>query len=174
MDGIRPMVTLRELYVAELNDLFAVEQRIARELPVMAAAATSSDLRDAFDAHYRETWIHIDRLAALFAAHDERPRNVASRGIDGIIDEAHARHQLWDRGEVLDAALICSAQHIEHYEIAGYMCARSYALALGDTGAARVLRETLEEENRMSRRVADVVEGGSRRKELPTAGAVGS
>lgn len=168
------MVTLRELYVAELNELFVVEQQIARELPVMAAAATSATLREAFDAHYHETRRHIDRLATVFAAHDERPRAGVSRGIAGLFDEAHERHRLWDRGEVLDAALICSAQRIEHYEIAAYMCARSYALVLGDTDAARLLQATLDEENRMSLRISEVVEREFARKELPTAGAVGS
>src|SRR5688572_28475838 len=105
-----PIVTLRDLYTAELKDLFDAEQQILLELPAMAASATSSVLRDAFDRHREQTRIHVERLELLLrkldAAHDRH----RCEAMLGLIQEARRRINATERGVVLDAALIGVAQ----------------------------------------------------------------
>ncbi len=139
-------LTIRELYVDELNDLYDAEQQILRELPLMAARASSGELRELLEAHYRETQQHISRLAALFAEREERPRTTHCRAIAALIEEGRSRCAPLERGDVLDAALITTARRIEHYEIAAYSCIRTYAATVHDHDAVTVLQESLDEE----------------------------
>jgi ferritin-like metal-binding protein YciE len=157
------IVTLRDLYVAELHDLFDAEQQILQELPGMAARATSAELRRAFEDHYEQTQVHLERLELLFRQLDERPRLQACEGVRGVIQEAHRHAAESERGEVLDAALIASAQRLEHYEIAAYGCARSYAQTLGDADASHLLQQTLEEEKHADQRLTGIAEQGINR-----------
>jgi ferritin-like metal-binding protein YciE len=154
-------VTLRDLYLSELNDLYDAEQQVLRELPLLAAGASSVELRDAFDNHYRATQQHLARLEQLFLSLDERPRPVNSRGLRGIIEDARLRNGHLERGDALDAALIGAALRIEHYQIAAYRCARTYALSLADGPAAEFLEATLEEEGGMDRKLAQLAAVGS-------------
>ena len=155
-----PIVTLRDLYAAELHDLFDAEQQILQELPGMAARATSAELRNAFEDHYEQTLVHIERLELLFRQLDERPRLQPSEAMRGLVQGARRRAADAERGEVLDAALIAAAQRIEHYEIAAYGCARSYADTLGDPAAARLLQQTLDEEGRADQRLTEIAQRG--------------
>ena len=155
-----PIVTLRDLYVAELHDLADAEQQILQELPGMAARATSAELRKAFEDHYEQTQVHIERLELLLRQLDERPRLDTCDGVRGIIREAQRIAADAERGDVLDAALIGGAQRIEHYEMAAYGCARSYAQTLGDAEASRVLQQTLDEERRADARLSELAEQG--------------
>lgn len=155
-------VALRDLYLAELNDLYEAEQQMLRELPLLAAGASSAELREAFDGHYRQTQQHVARLERLFAHLDERPRPVSCRALRGIIEDARLRHGHLERGDRLDASLIAAAQRIEQYEIAAYRCAHGYALSLADVDGAEMLQETLNEERGMELRLArSSREGGS-------------
>ncbi len=147
-------VTLRDLYLAELNDLYDAEQQVLRELPLLSAGATSAELREAFDAHYRQTQQHLERLERLFRYLDERPRTVACRALKGIIEDARLRNGHLERGDALDASLIAAAQRIEHYQIAAYRSAHAYAVSLADATGAEVLQETLKEEGGMDERLA--------------------
>jgi ferritin-like metal-binding protein YciE len=148
------------LYLAELNELYDAEQQVLRELPLLAAGATSAVLREVFDAHYRQTQQHVLRLERLFVQLDERPRSVSGRALRGIIEDARIRNGGLERGEVLDASLISAAQRIEHYEIASYRAAHSYALSLSDTDAADMLRKTLDEEDGMDRQLVGLAAAG--------------
>ena len=141
------MVTLRDLFIAELSDLLDAEAQVLRELPVMSSRASSPELQALFDEHYRQTQRHIDRLHQLFERLDERPRAMVCQGVRGLVEEARERHATWDPGEVLDAALIGAAQRLEHYEMAGYGCARTYAELLEDREGAQLLQTTLSEES---------------------------
>jgi ferritin-like metal-binding protein YciE len=154
-------VALRDLYLAELNDLYDAEQQMLRELPLLAAGATSAELREAFDAHYRQTQQHVDRLERLFAHLEERPRAVSCRALRGIIEDARLRNGHLERGEMLDASLIAAAQRIEHYEIAAYRSAHAFALSLSDADGAGLLQETLDEEGGMQQRLAKLAAVGS-------------
>ncbi len=140
-----PIVTLRDLYLAELQDLSDAEQQILEELPRMAAAATSSALRQAFEDHHALTRIHAERVELLLRKLDAQ-EGAPCQAVSAMIAEARRRIAEAERGDVLDAALIGIAQRIEHYEIAAYGCARSYAQTLGDEEAAKLLQQTLGEE----------------------------
>jgi ferritin-like metal-binding protein YciE len=140
-----PIVTLRDLYIAELRDLYDAEQQILQELPSMAGRATSSELRKAFEHHLEETQVQIQRLDLVFRQLDLRPGEPCE-AIQGLIAEARRITHECERGDVLDAALIGAAQRIEHYEIAAYGCARTYARTLGDEETAKLLNQTLQEE----------------------------
>ncbi len=155
-----PIVTLRDLYVAELQDLFDAEQQILQALPAMAAAATSSALREAFEEHLEHTRIHAERLQLLLRKLDAAGDGAPCQAIRGLIAEGRRRIADANRGDVLDAALIGAAQRIEHYELAAYGCARTYARTLEDEEAAAVLQKTLDEEGAADARLTRIAEGG--------------
>jgi len=143
-----PLTRIRELYVAELSELYEAEEEILRMLPLMAARACAPALRQIFEDHYRETRGHIDRLATICHQLDERRRPTAAPAIRGLAEEARLRQAALERGELLDLALIDGARRIEHYEIAAYTAVAGYAERLGHGDAAALLLETLDEERR--------------------------
>ena len=151
-------MSLREVFLVELSDVLDAEEQLLRELPLMAARATSAEVRALLDEHYRETHVHVQRLHALFDHLDERRRGATCYGMRGLIQEARERHGSWERGEPLDAAILAAAEHIEHYEMAAYGSARLYAIGLGDRDAAQVLEETLNEECEAERRIRSLLE----------------
>jgi ferritin-like metal-binding protein YciE len=153
-------VTLRDLYAAELHDLMNAEPQILQELPTMAARATSQRLRRAFEDHLAETKVHIDRLRLLIEQLNEPVHGVPGGAVAALIEDNRRRSGNAERGEILDAALIAAAQRIEHFEMASYGCARSYAEALGDYDAARILQQTLDEEGHMDHELTRIAERG--------------
>ena len=164
--------TLRELYLTELNDLYDAEHQVLRELPLLSANASSDELREAFDRHYVQTLRHVDRLQALFRYLDERPRRVTCRPLRAIIEDSRLRNAPLSRGAALDAALIAAGQRIEHFEIAAYRSARTYAVSIDDAEGASVLQETLDEEGGMDTRLLELAMAGRRLAPvvaLPTA-----
>lgn len=155
-----PIASLRDLYVAELRNLHDAEKQILQELPVLADKASSADLKHAFRTHLDETHVHVERLELLLHQVDEEPAGHPCEAIRGLIEEAHRRSAEAKQGDVLDAALIGAAQCIEHYEIAAYGCARTYAETLGDYEAAHVLQQTLDEEGEADHRLTRLAERG--------------
>ena len=149
-----PTVALRDVYVAELSELHDAEQQLLRELPLLSASATSQPLRNALDEHYRETQRHLERVEQLFQQLDERPRQQVSRPVRAIVEEARMRNATIEAGDLLDAALASTARRIEHYEIAVYGSALAFAEMVGDSDGARLLQQTLDEENRMDERLS--------------------
>jgi len=154
------VVTLRDLYVAELQGLLDVEQQLLLELPRMAGAATSSALRDAFDEHRGQTRIHAERLELLLKKLDAAANGPQCTAMLGLIQDGRRQMAATERGAVLDAALIGFAQRIEHHEIAGYGCARTYARTLGDRDAQKLLQQTLDEEGASNARLTRIAESG--------------
>jgi ferritin-like metal-binding protein YciE len=155
-----PTVTLRDLYAAELHDLMNAEKQIVAELPVMASRATSLRLRRAFEDHHAETRVQIERLRLLLEQLNEPPRGVPNGAIAALIEDSRRRLDETERGETLDAALIGAAQRIEHYEMASYGTARSYAESLGDYDAVRILQQTLDEEGHTDHVLTKLAERG--------------
>jgi ferritin-like metal-binding protein YciE len=155
-----PTVSLRDLYAAELHDLMNAEKQVVAELPVMASRATSIRLRRAFEDHHAETRVQIDRLRLLLGQLNEPPKGIPGGAIAALIEDARRRFDDTERGETLDAALIAAAQRIEHYELASYGTARSYAEALGDYDAARILQQTLDEEGHADHLLTKLAERG--------------
>lgn len=152
-------MTLKNLLLDELRDLFDAEQQLARALPELAAAAESDGLRAAFESHLEETRNHVKRLEDIFVLLGVRASGKYCDGIAGIVKEASRviQNQELD-GALKDAALIASAQKAEHYEMAGYGTVAAWARTLGLIEAAASLENTLEEEKAADRALNDLAE----------------
>ena len=138
--------SLRELYIDELKDLYSAENQILKALPRMMKAASSRELQRAFALHEKQTQRQVKRLDRIFKDLDESPRGKKCVGMEGLIEEAKELISEKPEPEVLDAGLISKAQHVEHYEMAGYGTVRNYARLLGHENHAQLLQETLDEE----------------------------
>lgn len=138
--------TLRELFVDELQDLHSAEQQITKALPKLVKAAHNPSLKQAFEHHLEETKNHVTRLEQILHRMNESPKGKTCDGMKGILKEGEDRVSDSKEAEVLDAGIISAAQRVEHYEIASYGSARTYAELLGDQEAVRLLSETLQEE----------------------------
>jgi ferritin-like metal-binding protein YciE len=148
--------TLKQLYVSELVDLYDAETQIVKALPKMAEASTLPELRQAFEKHLEVTKLQVQRLDRIFQTFDERPRIKSCKGMSGLIDEGNERVRASGEAAVIDAALIAAAQRVEHYEIAAYGCARTYAELLGDDQAAELLQQSLDEEAQTDEELTDL------------------
>jgi ferritin-like metal-binding protein YciE len=153
------MDDLRALYIDELKDLYNAEKQLLKALPKMARNATDPKLQKAFSDHLVQTEGQVDRLEQIFESLEESPRGKKCKGMEGLIEEAKELLEEDTEEEVLDAGLISKAQHVEHYEIAGYGTVRTYALTLGETDHAELLQETLEEEKEADRLLTSLAEG---------------
>jgi ferritin-like metal-binding protein YciE len=138
--------TMDELFVDELKDLYSAEKQITRALPKLVKAATSDELREAFQSHLEETNGHVARLEKAFEILGKSPKGKTCVGMKGVLEEGAEVLEDTDKGEVRDAGLISAAQRVEHYEMAGYGTARDFAMLLGQDEIAELLQETLEEE----------------------------
>jgi ferritin-like metal-binding protein YciE len=137
--------SLQELYVEQLQDLYSAEQQIIKSLPKMIEAAQSEELRDALKEHLEVTRKQAERIETICEELGEEPENEKCKGMEGVLKEgSDLLKEVSD--EVKDAAIIAAAQRVEHYEMAGYGTARTYANLLGFDEAAGLLEETLEEE----------------------------
>jgi ferritin-like metal-binding protein YciE len=155
--------SLDKLFLEELKDVYNAEKQILRALPRMAKAADSPDLRQAFTTHLRETEGQVKRLERIFKELGQAPRGKKCKGMEGLLEEG--KEVLEEEGEpaVLDAALIASAQRVEHYEIAAYGCLRTYAQLLGYSEAEQLLQQTLEEEEAADKKLTNLGETGINR-----------
>lgn len=138
--------SLQKLYVHELKDLHSAENQILDAMPGMIKAVSDDELRDALEAHRKESEKQVQRLEKIFEDLAFRPGGHRCKGMEGLIQEATELIGEIDEPEVRDAALISAAQRIEHYEIAGYGTARAFAEKLGDYKAADQLQKSLDEE----------------------------
>jgi ferritin-like metal-binding protein YciE len=138
--------SLRELYVDELKDLYSAENQIIKALPKMIKAASSPELKAGFEEHLEQTRGQVERLERIFKQLKERPTGKKCKGMEGLLEEGKVLMEEYEEPELLDAGLIAAAQHVEHYEIAGYGCVRTYAELLGDNSAVQLLQQTLDEE----------------------------
>jgi ferritin-like metal-binding protein YciE len=138
--------TLQDLYVHELKDLYSAEKQLVRALPKMARAAKNEKLAAGFQEHLEQTKEHAVRLERILSKQKKSTRGSRCKGMEGIIAEGEEMVEEEADPEVKDAGLISAAQRVEHYEIAGYGTARTYAEMLGDHEGARLLQTTLGEE----------------------------
>jgi len=152
--------SLDKLFLEELKDVYNAEKQILRALPRMAKAADSPELQQAFITHQKETEGHVQRLERIFKELGQAPRGKKCKGMEGLLEEG--KEVLEDDGEpaVIDAALIASAQRVEHYEMAAYGCLRTYAQLLGRDEAAQLLQQTLEEEEATDEKLTQLGESG--------------
>jgi ferritin-like metal-binding protein YciE len=152
-----PLTRIREMYVIELSEIYESEQEILRQLPLMAARAKDAALRELFEAHYRATQRQVDRLVAIFDRLDERRRPTPAPAIAGLVEEARLRQSLFERGDLLDLALVDAGRRIEHYEMAAYSAALAYARRLGDADGATLILSTFDEERQMDERLGELI-----------------
>lgn len=138
--------TLKDLYIKELRDLYSAEKQLIKALPKMAKAATNQDLAAGFTEHWEQTKEHAARLEKILASQGASTRGPKCKGMEGAIAEGAELIEEEADDEVRDAGLISAAQRVEHYEMAGYGCARAYATLLGDKEGAKLLKTTLDEE----------------------------
>jgi ferritin-like metal-binding protein YciE len=149
---------LRELYLDELRDLYSAENQLVKALPKMAKAATAGDLKAGFEEHLNQTREHVSRLDTIFKNLGKSPKGKTCKGMKGLIEEGKEMIEQDPGEEELDAGLIAAAQRVEHYEIAGYGCVRTYANLLGETEAASLLQRTLEEEKETDAKLSGLAE----------------
>jgi len=140
------METLHELYVDELKDLYSAEIQILKALPRMIKAATHKQLKQGFTKHERQTRQHVKRLERIFRSLGEKPTGKKCVGMEGVLKEGSELIKEKPDREVLDAGLIAAAQHVEHYEMAGYGTVRTWARLLGHDDHEALLQQTLDEE----------------------------
>lgn len=139
--------SLQDLYIHELQDLHSAEMQIKTALPKVIKAASSSDLKDALKAHLEVTKNHVERLNEILKRHDEKRESEKCQGMEGLLKESESMLETEGNDIVRDLGIISGCQRIEHYEIAGYGNARTFAEQLGHSDDYALLTETLEEES---------------------------
>ena len=152
--------TLHDAFLDELRDTYDAEKQIIKALPKMAKAASSPELRSAFEMHLQETRGQVARLEEVFGALGEKPRGKHCDGMAGIIEEGKSAMAEDFDDSTLDAALIASAQRVEHYEMAAYGTLVAWAKVMGHNEALNLLEETLEEEKATDAKLTELAEGG--------------
>jgi ferritin-like metal-binding protein YciE len=160
----KDIATLDDLFVHQLQDIYYAEKQIIKALPTMIEKATDPQLRKGFETHLAETKTHVERLERVFKMHGQSPKAVTCPAIDGIIKEANEVSGDVANKEVLDAALIASAQAVEHYEITRYGTLIAWAKQLGRNDCATVLQETLDEEKATDHKLTSMAESKINRK----------
>jgi ferritin-like metal-binding protein YciE len=138
--------TLHDLYVDQLKDLYNAEQQLVKALPKMAKAASSAELKAAFEDHLEKTKQHAQRIETIFEKLDDDATGKKCKAMEGLVKEGSETIEEDMEVGIKDAALIAAAQRVEHYEIAGYGCVRAYAEKLGYNDAAKLLGHTLQDE----------------------------
>jgi ferritin-like metal-binding protein YciE len=138
---------LKELFVEELKDIYSAEKQLTKALPRMAKAATSEELRNAFETHLAQTEEQIVRVEEVFELLEMTARAKKCEGMAGMIEEGKQAIEDTDEGTATrDAALIIAAQKVEHYEIASYGSLVQLAKTIGLNEAVDLLQQTLDEE----------------------------
>jgi ferritin-like metal-binding protein YciE len=150
--------SLDDLFINQLEDLYDAENRIVQALPKMAETATDLSLRRAFESHLAETRQHVQRLDTIFQQLGSSPERKTCEAMKGLLREGEETISAKGNPQVRDAALIAAAQRVEHYEMAGYGTARTFALRLGHDAAARLLQSTLQEEMAADKKLTEVAE----------------
>lgn len=150
--------SLQELYSKQLSDLYSAEQQIVKALPKMIDATQSEELRDALNEHLNVTRNQVSRLEKIFEQMGKSPENEKCKGMEGVLQEGNELLKELEDEDVRDAGIIASAQRVEHYEIAGYGTARTFATLLGQEEAAELLDETLQEEKDADEKLSEIAE----------------
>lgn len=150
--------SLESLYIHELNDLHDAESQLLRALPKMAKAASSDALRLAFEKHLDQTQEHVRRLKSAFSRLKVEPTRVPCKAMKGLLEEAEEMINAEGDPAIKDAGLISAAQRIEHYEMAGYGCARTYAGMLDERDSAELLQKTLGDEQATDKILTELAE----------------
>ena len=150
--------SLRDLFVIELSDLYDAENQLIKALPKLAKASASESLRGAFEEHLEKTKEHTTRLERIFADMDMPAKREKCKGMKGIVSEGNDLLKKKLSPDVQDAGIIAAAQRAEHYEIASYGCARTYAELLQNRQAVDLLEQTLQEEKDADEKLTELAQ----------------
>lgn len=148
--------SLHDLFVHELKDLYSAEKQLLKALPQMVKAASNPQLKQGFERHLTETEEQAKRLEDICGQFEIKPSGLRCKAMEGLVEEGKMALQDIEDDDVRDAALIASAQRIEHYEIAGYGCARTFAEQLGFDDAVQLLQLSLDEEKATDERLTQI------------------
>jgi ferritin-like metal-binding protein YciE len=148
--------TIEHLFVEELKDLYSAENQITKTLPKLVEAATSPDLKSAFEHHLKETEGQIERLDKAFKILGASPKGKTCDGMKAILSEGAEMLHETSAGDIRDVALISAAQRVEHYEMAAYGTVRSFAENLDRRDIAELLQATLEEEKAADKKLTEI------------------
>lgn len=150
--------SLEDFFVEELKDLYNAEKQILKALPKMIKAASSEELKNAFQNHLEETQNQVQRLEQISKKIGKSLNGKKCKAMEGLLEEGKEIMQEDAEPTVKDAALIAAAQKVEHYEIASYGCARTYARLMNDVDSADLLQETLDEEGNADKTLTEIAE----------------
>ena len=150
--------SLRDLFVIELSDLYDAESQLIKALPKLAKASASESLRGAFEEHLEKTKEHATRLERIFADMDMPAKREKCKGMQGIVSEGNDFLKRKLSPDVQDAGIIAAAQRAEHYEIASYGCARTFAELLQNREAVDLLEQTLQEEKDADEKLTELAQ----------------
>ncbi len=151
--------SLRTLWIEEMRDLYNAENQLLKALPKMAKSASTPQLRKAFEGHLEETRAHVTRLEKIFGQLNKKPGGKTCKAMKGLVEEGAEMMEEDGPGVVIDAGLIAAAQRVEHYEMAGYGVARTFASVLGESEAQKLLQTTLDEEGAADKKLTKIAEG---------------
>jgi ferritin-like metal-binding protein YciE len=149
----------RDLLIEELKDLYSAEKQLIKALPKMAKNADSEELSKAFRTHLEQTVVHAERLEKIAEDLDESPKGKACKAMEGLVAEGEDAMDEDASPAIKDLALITAAQKVEHYEIAGYGCARTLAEISGESEVAKLLQKTLDEEGQTDKLLTEIAMG---------------
>jgi ferritin-like metal-binding protein YciE len=169
--GMTEFNSMDDLFLQQLEDLYDAEKRLTEALPKMAKAATSGELKHAFQSHLLETEGHVRRLEKIFGMISHEPERETCAAMKGLIKEGEDMIDAKGDPAVRDAGLIAAAQRVEHYEMAGYGSVRSFAQQLGMNEAVQILQQTLDEEKDADKKLTSIAESAvnvQARKTAPT------
>ncbi|HET9086430.1 MAG TPA: ferritin-like domain-containing protein [Acidobacteriaceae bacterium] len=151
--------TIEELLLDELKDLYSAEKQITKALPKMAKAASTPDLKQAFESHLEETKGQVQRLEQIFEMLGKKGTGKTCEGMKGVLLEGSEMIEDAEKGSVRDAGLIAAAQRVEHYEMAGYGSVRAFAQLLGKSEMVQLLDATLSEEKAADSKLTQISKG---------------
>lgn len=150
---------LREFFIDGIKDIYWAEKQLTKSLPKMAKACTTDELRDAINEHLEVTEEQVARLEKVFELLDEKAQGKKCEAMAGLVKEANEIVDETEKGSVTrDAAIICAAQKVEHYEIASYGSLAQLARTLGESEVADLLAQTLEEEKETDENLTQLAE----------------
>ena len=151
------MKTMEDVFIHLLSDTYSAEKQLTRALAKLARATSNEKLSQAFHAHLEETPGQIERIDQVVESESNlKIKRMKCMAMEGLIEEANEVIESTEKNEVRDAALIAAAQKVEHYEIASYGTLATLAEQLGYRKAAKLLKETLEEEKATDIKLTDL------------------
>lgn len=160
----RDFKSLEDLFLHGLQDIYYAEQQIVKTLPDLIEQVSTSELKQGLKEHLKQSQNHVWRLEIVFAALGEKPKGVRCKGIDGILSEGNELIGNSEGRSVIEAAVIASAQAVEHYEITRYGDLIAWAQEMGRKDLVKPLRENLREEKAADKKLTSVAQAKINKK----------